>query len=218
MPISYPLSLAGFMDLLSVQRVSMSLGESVIQSTTRGGEILRSDIGARLWGGTVTVAPSTRAEMDQQVALAEALLEAGGSFMIARKSRIGPQYDPTGAILAAATPVINAISADRRDLSIGGLPGGYVLTRGDLVAFSYGTDPVRYALHRVLVTRSASGPGNLTQLSLAPLIRPGATTGAAVTLVRPFCKAVVVPGSFTPDFEGADLSEGFSFDWRQALR
>lgn len=218
MPISYPLSLAQFLDLLSVSRVTMSPGEAVIQSTTRGGEVLRSDLGTRLWQGRVIVAPGTRAEMDQQVALAEALLEAGGSFMVARRSRIGPQADPTGTILGASSVTISAISSDRRDLTLAGLPAAYTLTRGDLLSFTYGTAPVRNALHRVLSTRTANGSGVMTQLAVTPLIRPGAAVGNPVTLVRPACKAVIVPSSFNPESEGRDLTEGFSFDWRQTLR
>lgn len=218
MPITFPLALADFMDLLSVARVTMSPRESVLQSTTRGGEVLRSDIGARLWGGRIVVAPASRAQMDQQVALAETLLEAQGSFMVARRSRHGPQADPTGAILGAAVPVILAVSIDWRDLSLAGLPAGYVLTRGDLLGFAYGTSPVRHALHRVLTTRTATGVGEITALSVTPLVRPGVTAGTPVTLVRPACKAVIVPESFDPDAEGGSLTEGFAFDWRQTLR
>ncbi len=218
MPITFPLTLAQFIDLLEVSRITLSPGEAVLQSQTRGGEILRVDHGARLWGGTVAVAPANRAAMDSQVALAEALLEAGGSFMLARRSRHGPQADPAGTILGAATPAISAISADRRDLSINGLPAGYVLTRGDLLSFDYGPSPVRRALHRVLSTRTANGSGVMTQVAVTPLVRAGAATGAAVTLVRPSCKAVIVPGTFQADAETGRLSEGFSFDWRQTLR
>lgn len=218
MPITFPLALADFMDLLSVARVTMSPRESVLLSTTRGGEVLRSDIGARLWGGRIVVAPATRAQMDQQVALAEALLEAQGSFMVARRSRHGPQADPTGAILGAAVPVISAVSIDRRDLSLTGLPAGYVLTRGDLLSFAYGASPVRHALHRVLTTRSATAGGAITALAVTPVVRPGVNAGTPVTLVRPACKAVIVPETFDPDAEGGSLTEGFSFDWRQTLR
>lgn len=218
MPVSFPLSLTEFLDLLSISAVTMSLGEAVIQSQTRGGDILRSDLGARLWAGRIVVAPATRAAMDQQVALAEALLEAAGSFMVARRSRIGPQSDPTGAILGAATPAISAVSSDRRDLSLTGLPAAYVVTRGDLLSFDHGTDPVRRHLHRVLATRSANGAGTMTQLSVTPPVRAGIGAGPLVTLVRPSCKAVIVPGSFSPETEGPSVTEGFGFDWRQTLR
>lgn len=218
MPLTFPLTLAGFMDLLSVSRMTMNPGEAVIQSQTRGGEILRASVGATLWGGRIVVAPATRAQMDAQVALAEALLEPDGSFFVSRRSRVGPQSDPTGSILGAATPVISAISTDRRDLSLSGLPANYTLTRGDLLSFAYGSNPVRYALHRVVVTRTATAGGAMTQLAVTPLVRAGITAGPAVTLVRPFCKAVIVPGSFQADTEGNSLSEGFGFDWRQTLR
>lgn len=218
MPFSYPLSLAQFLDLLSVSRVTMTPGEAVVQSATRGGEVLRSDLGTRLWQGRIVVAPGTRAEMDSQVALAEALLEAGASFMVARRSRVGPQADPAGTILGAASVTISAISSDRRDLTLAGLPAAYTLTRGDLLSFTYAASPTRHALHRVLSTRTANGSGVMTQVAVTPLVRTGAAVGNPVTLVRPACKAVVVPGSFTPESEGGDLTEGFSFDWRQTLR
>lgn len=218
MPITFPLPLSGFLDLLAVRRITMTPSESVIQSTTRGGEVLRADHGTRLWSGRIEVAPANRAEMDQQVALAEALLEAGGSFMVARRSRIGPQADPTGSILGASAVTISAISADRRDLSLAGLPSGYTLTRGDLLSFVYGSAPSRHALHRVLSTRTANGSGVMTQVAVTPLVRAGAAVGNAVTLVRATCKAVIVPGTWSADTEANTLSEGFSFDWRQTLR
>ena len=83
-----------------------------------------------------------------------------------------------------------------------GLPAWYVLTRGDYLAFDYGS-PSRRALHKVVsLTVQASAGGVTPVFEVTPLIRPGALVGAVVTLVRASCKARIMPGS---------VSKGASF-------
>ena len=53
---------------------------------------------------------------------------------------------------------------------------------------------------------------------MIPPIRPGAAAAAAVTLKKPFCKAVMVKGSAAPSDGRSTLYEGLGFDWVQTLR
>ena len=114
--------------------------------------------------------------------------------------------------------MIDTLNADNRRLKISGLPANYVLTLGDIIGFTYGSSPTRYALHQVAsVSVTASGAGLTDWVELDPPIRAGATTSTAVALDRPTCKAVLVPGSHTPA-KVRRIGEGASFRFIQTLR
>jgi len=103
-------------------------------------------------------------------------------------------------------------------LRLSGLPGGFVLSPGDFLAFDYGIAPVGRALHRLQSGGVADGFGVSGWLWLTPHIEPGALTGAAVSLVRPACKAVIVPGSVDPGVTSGNLTTGAAFSFRQTFR
>ena len=174
---------------LKIASVQWQLSRANLDTRTRGGAVIRSGIGAPLWTGTATLAPGYHADLAAVEALL-AELTAPGRFVLAYDPRHnGPKADPGGAILGGASPTIHTLDGDNRRMRIGGLPSGYVLSVGDYLGFQYGS-PARYALHRV--TSAATASGGVTPLfSVAPNIRPGATTGAAVTLVRPVCKCLI---------------------------
>lgn len=217
--LTYPLPLATFFQGLSVETYGWTLTESVRQSQTGGGETLTADAAVRLWECEVSVTAGTHKTMRQVEPLMRAVQQAGRSFMMYSPSSAFPAEDPDGTILGAATVTIDTLDADGKRLSLAGLPFGYVLTRGDMLAFSYGS-PARYALHEVVtdsVTVTAN-PGPSPLFEVQPFIQPGAAAGAAVTLIRPACKAVYVPRSLRAGSRGPVLREGFSFVARQTLR
>ena len=86
-----------------------------------------------------------------------------------------------------------------------------------MLAFQYGSNPVRHALHRIVVGGTASGSGLSPMLEVVPNLRPGAVAGLAVSLVRPTCKARVLPDPTYGSGRQA-LSRGASFDFIQTLR
>lgn len=219
MPVTFPLGFASFIDRLSIREMALpTLTEQTLSSRTRGGELLRYDVGAKLWTGRIVVSPGTRQESDLQIALIDLLREAGSSFLWYRPARIGPQADPTGTILGATIPTIGAVSADNRDLTLNGLPANYELRIGDMLSFLYGSNPARRALHRVVANRTASAGGQMTALSVVPLVRPGWAVGSGVTLLRPTCKAEIIPGSFEASRDLNRIATGMSFSWLQTLR
>lgn len=218
MALGFPLSLSEFFNPLVTPDVTMDLGEAMSIQTTQGGEIIASDYGARLWYGTVTVWAKTYTTIDSAASRAKLLRQAGASFLITHPSREGPQADPTGAILGGATPTIVSVNANRRDVTINGLPAGYVLTNGDLIEFNYLSSPVRYALHEVVSQVTASG-GGAAVVELMPPLRPGYVTPMSIRLIQPRCQAKMIPGSYQPPTHSrlSPLSS-FSFDWQQTLR
>lgn len=214
--LSFPLSLEDFADGLRTVSFNWDLSENRKVTQTGGGELLVSDLGPRLWQGSVAVAPHTHNGQRRAQALAQALRQGAGSFMIGDPKGQFPQSDSDGTILGSTVVSLSAPVAGSSTVSLAGLPAGYVITPGDYLSFEYGS-PARYALHQVVVGGTSNGTDALS-VSVVSSIRPGATDGAPVRLVRPFCKAIVVPGSFKSGTIGLAATSGFSFQFRQTMR
>ncbi|MCU0826659.1 MAG: hypothetical protein MUE52_04475 [Tabrizicola sp.] len=218
MPLTYPLALADFADILPISSLSFHLPEQVVMSRNGKGEVLTADVGERLWQGRMTLGRLTRAEAGRPEVLIE-LVRGGAqhSFLIYDRHRTNPRLDPQGAILGASAVTILALGGDARELSLAGLPAGYVLSAGDHLSFAYGSG--LQALHRIVTTTvTASGAGQTPLFEVIPAIRPGAVAGASVQLKKAYCKAVAMPGSIEEAVRFSTLSEGMSFDWVQTLR
>lgn len=218
MALSFPLTTAQFINLVLLPITqTWTLGEASEYNETAGGEVIPASYGPRLWQGTVQVATQSPGDHENAVARLELLNQAGASFMMSPLWRDGPQSDPDGSILGASTPQITNVNANMRDITISGLPVGYLLTRGDYLGFGYGS-PTRFAFHRIVTGGTANGSGVAGSIEVSPPIRPGYSVPFDVDLVRPRLKAVVVPGSFRPGTYSRYNVEGFSFSWRQTLR
>ena len=218
MAYSFPLTAALFADILPIRELTFDIPEALELSETGSGEVLRADLGTRLWRGTVALGDMTSAETDDVMAMLDVLRRANGSFMIYDARRPGPRLDPTGTTLGAGSPTLMAISANLRDIRLQALPASYRLRRGDYLAFSYGTNPVRFALHRIAQHSTANASGETGWIEVSPSIRPGAVVGTVVSLLKASCKAIVVPGSVNPGRSRATLTTGVSFDFLQTLR
>jgi hypothetical protein len=218
MALSYPLVLADFYNTLTRVRASMTLDSAVLTSETGGGEVLTSAIGTRLWRGRIEARAHAFVNLDDVIARLELLREAGTSFLVRHPYRSGPAADPNGSILGAATPQITSVNGNNRDVTIGGLPAGYVLRPGDLLSWTYLTGPLRYALHRVVTTGTANGSGNIGNIEITPPVRTGYSLPVNITLVNPRCKAVLLPDTYEPPVVAQNGVAFFAFEWRQTLR
>lgn len=218
MALTFPLSLAQFFTGLAKVSYALRLDEAVQFNETQGGESVAADFGARLWRADLTVRANTYLTLDRVVAKAELLQQAAASVMIGHAWRVGPQGDPTGSILGAATPTITNVNANNRDVTVSGLPVGYVLNEGDLLSFAYLSSPTRYAFHRLMNTVTANGSGVAGSVELSPAVRPGASTPFSINLLNPAFKAVYVPGSYSPPSQSRAVRTEFSLSFRQTLR
>lgn len=218
MALTFPLSLPQFFNKLPIMTPAFSLGEAMQTSQTGGGEQLASLLGTRLWKGQVVFGRMTYAEMADIEGLVDALRQPGRSFMAYDARYPWPRNDPNGAIVAARSVVIASLPAGAQTLTLSGLSAGYVIPNGTYLSFIYGSAPARQALHRVNVGGTANGAGVTPVLDVVPAIRPGALVGAAVTLVRPSCKAVIIPGTTEPGVSGRGIVEGYTFSFTQTLR
>lgn len=218
MALSFPLSAAAFFQTLQIASGRVHLPGLIEVSQTAGGEVFTADLGARLWAGQATLAPRNHAALAVFEAKLALMQQPGASFFAYDPRRVGPAYDPAGTILGASSPVIASLNGNARELTISGLPAAYVLTPGDYLAWAYGSSPTRYAMHQIVTGATASGGGVTGSIEVTPYIRAGAAVSAAVTLIRPAFKSVIVPGSVTPSDGGQVLSRGLSFAFQQTLR
>ena len=218
MALTFPLAAAEFFDTLKVSQMTFDCPEQVQVARTGGGEILPANIGPRLWTGEVSLVHHRFYVAAPVLAMISALREPGASFLAYDLTAPAPQSDPDGVALATVTPLILALPSDARMLSLKGLPSGFVLTAGDYLGFSYGTNPVRRALHRVVSGVVAGGTGQTAAFEVTPPRRPGAAINTAVSLVKASCKARIVPGSVAPGTKGQIFTSGITFKFMQTLR
>lgn len=216
MALSFPLTIAQFMDYLPISEISMAAPAQVQIAQTAGGEVLPSEIGPQLWRGQITLGRMKRDEARHPDVLLDLLTTAGATFWAYDTRHPAPQMDPTGALLGASTPTIYSLAANGRELRLQGLPAGYQLKRGDYLSFDYGG---RRALHRVVdITATTAADGITPQFEVVPKLRPGALVGAAVTLVQASCKAMLLPGQVDKGSARAVITEGMSFQFIQTLK
>jgi len=218
MALTFPVSTAEFFDTLEVSQMTFDCPEQMQVARTGGGEILPANIGPRLWTGEVSLWDQGHSAVAPVLAMISALREPGASFLAYDLTAPAPQSDPDGVALATVTPLILALPSDARMLSLKGLPSGFVLTAGDYLGFSYGTNPVRRALHRVVSGVVAGGTGQTAAFEVTPPRRPGAAINTAVSLIKASCKARIVPGSVSSGAAAAGITSGITFKFMQTLR
>ena len=219
MAFAFPLTVAQFMQIMPISEIMFDTPERVEINQTEGGEILSADLGPMLWTGEVTLGRLSRAEAAAPDVLLDILRPSGRTFYAYDTRRGAPLADPLGTILGAATPTIASLNANNREITLQALPANYVLTRGDYVAFDYGSAPVRRALHKVVnAAVQANGLGVTPLVELTPALRPGATIGTAITLIKAACKCRLVPGSIQKGKTRNTITDGMSFKFIQSLR
>jgi hypothetical protein len=216
--LSFPLSKAAFMDLLPVQDVQFYLAVQNQNNGLASGEILTAERQPPMWAGSVSLRPMKARHAAQIVGLIAELERPGRGFMAYKKNQIGPADDPLGAALGASAVSVYQSNPAAGTVRLQGLPAGYRLAAGDFLAVAYLASPTRYALHQVLAPVVAAGTGITPAVSVTPYLRTGYTTGTAVGLVKPACKAVLVPGSVDYGTTRNGITAGVSFAWRQSFR
>ena len=214
MALSYPLSLAAFQDKAKITVAEFVLNNPRQISRTAGGSQLSASMGSSVWRGSFETAPSNvRSEAAALDALLSVLDRAGSSFLVYDPSKPYPADDPTGATTGGASITIRSLdSSDARVMALNGLPNGFSLRAGDLIGWTYGSSPTRYALHRLV--EDATGTNSF---EVTPFIPDGAVINAAVTLIKPVMKAVLEPA---PGYGShrAVISSGKQFSFVQTLR
>lgn len=218
MAISFPLSRSAFLASLRVQKVQFFINRRDQMTGLGGGEILKAELAPSLWRGAVTLTPMKARSADAIEALIAMLEVPGRAFEACKPNQAGPVGDPLGDGLLGFTPTLHAIDEPGSTVRLSGLPVGYEITPGDMLSFSYGTNPVRQALHRFVEGGAATAVGRTAPMTVVPHIRPGAIVGATVELVRPWCKGVMIPGTVSYGSRVNGITSGLGFQFQQSLR
>jgi hypothetical protein len=214
----WPIPTSEFFDQLGIEEATFFLPGDSTSSVTAGGEVITHRRGARLWQGEVVLGRSEPEVIAAQDALIEHLLEPGASFMIYDRRQFAPEDPayPAGINWATQPVTIKSLIPGNRELSLQGLPPNFTLRRGQKIGFQYLSNPVRYAVHRILnATVTAESDGRTARFEVSPFLRPGAVVGASVILERPQLRAKLL--TFKPGAGRSKRTEGGSFTWQQTL-
>lgn len=214
---TFPMALDEFFEGLPIQSFKSDLGEAMEYNQDGSGAILTADMGPRLWKNDIIVRTGNYTTIEQIKARLNLLRYPGRSLFVHAMPFMAPQADPDGSILGASVITLTDVDgSNNRVVTLSGFPVGYELTTGDFMSFSYGSNPIRYAMHQFAETAVANALGIIT-IEVGSFIRPGYVLDSAVTLIKPFYKAVVVPGSTDVGSMGSQFGDGVKFSVVQTL-
>lgn len=191
MAYSYPLNLAQFSDRLRVIGLTMRCPRPTSSSRTRGGEVMRAGMGAALWQGECTLGFEQLANTRGMRGLIDMLMDENASFIFSPVDYFGPASDRMGTALTGASVQLVSVASNNRDMTIEGLPAGFVVSFDDLLSFTYGAAPIRYGMHRVVTPSAVANAQGRATFEVWPRVRPGWQAGAAIQLKKPRFKAVM---------------------------
>ncbi|OLP44742.1 hypothetical protein [Rhizobium oryziradicis] len=195
MTITYPIDLLADFPGWSIKFEPLYRQE---QSRTAGGVTYAKDLGSPLWSASYQTRSLSINELDGWRARLEALEGGLQFFKGVPLSRARPIAYPAGKAVPA-NPVLSAIGGDNKSVTISGLSSGYILSLGDMIQIAGS------GLYRVVEGAVANSGGVASLFEVRPHLWPGTVAGSAVTLVRPSCTMMIVPGSISSD---ADLATG----------
>lgn len=215
---TFPLPRASLADLIRWRGFSFQLDDNAVYTGLASGDVISQQMAPRKWRAIMQSAKYTKTESQQIQARFEFLDGSTERFELYNPLAKYPQYDPTGSILGAGNPVIASLNVNNKEMTISGLPAGYVLTIGDMISFGYGSSPTRRALHRIMTTVTANGSGVTPSFEVRPHIRTGAAVAAAVQLIKPYGLFILEPGSFKMSLEDDLRSSSFSMEAVQVFK
>lgn len=159
------------------------------QSRQANGRTIVKDMGSPLWRATYQSRQMRANELDKWRARLAAMENGLKTFKGYPLSRCRPIAHPGSGVLPSGT--INTIGSDRKTVTLAGL-AGITLQAGDMSCIG------SRDLHQIVDV--AGGV-----YEVRPHIWPGVTTGAAVSVDKPYCIMAIVPGSIA---SAADPSTG----------
>lgn len=170
-------------------------------STQADGTSYGKDFGPARWFGDFLTEPLSHNRAAEFQAIIESLDGVVGRFEACDLRKPYPAAYPDGvfADTAKINSVINPVTMTLKNLA-----AGFILTRGDHLAFNYviGPDTFR-AFHRVMETVVANGAGITPAFEVRPQIRFGWALDAAVKLKRAMGVFRLVPDSFMPTMKNS---------------
>jgi len=178
---------------MSFTRTEFWLEHQQSTSLTGGGNPAAASLAPPLWRARFQTPRLGDADAGTWTAWISAL--RGGLRMFKGVPRRWPITYPAGfaGLTVGGSPFsgsgsISAIATSRDQISISGLPAGFVLQAGDYLSVPSAS---RQLLHLVTESGTANGSG-VASVSIEPVLRQGITTGAAVLAASPWCEMVLI--------------------------
>lgn len=203
---TFPVDLEAWLAPFRIVSQTFDLGEGLqVQNRTAGGEVIRAGGAARLWRGSLVLAPMQNADAAGFEAKVQVLRAAGASILIR-------DYRRSGTFAAQ----VRAVNSTTRDIiTLQAAPPGRVIAAGDYLSLDYSG---RRALHQVVVGKTVDASGNTGNIEVVPPFRTLPGVGWGVTVGAAKCRAVIVPGSLSIGIAADGATDSISFDWTQTLR
>jgi len=177
MALTFPVPLGEFFDELQVQSVAFELIESYAESATRGGRLIRLELGDARWSAQMGLSPMGAGDA-RRVAAMIRRIGAYNKFHLYNPEAPFPRLDPDGTGLNGTDVRVHAVGG--RTLRLTGLPGGYTLSWGDMIAVTYAGG--RRQLFEVSDYVEALAGGVTTHFEVTPPPRLGIAIGDPVDL------------------------------------
>lgn len=211
MAITYPYSLAFLADQLCITDVVWDIQRNDELSGTGDGRVWQAELAPPLWKATINVAVGYHEDIKKINAKIRRLYGSQEAFFLYDPTSQYPQYDPTGSILGSNVVTISGINTERDSIAITGLPPNYQITAGDKISIADSSAPTRYAFLEFSEDATAASNGALPLTAVFPFVPTGVTVGLAVTLIKPFCKMILIPGTHNPGQSVYRITSGLSF-------
>ena len=205
-----PIPQSELSDLLPIVSAPWVLKEQMEYSGLGTGEVLAAKLAPSRWSADVVLAPMVHTKARAIQAKLEALDGPIGNFYFASCTNSYPAKDPGGVKLGSSAPKIDILGANNKSFSVKELPPGYELSGGDMLSISYGTNPVRRYLGRLVSDASASAGGFTGVFEIRPHLPAGITANMAVNFLKPAAKVFVVPDSLQVAHSGRFSTISFS--------
>lgn len=100
-------------------------------------------------------------------------------------------YADTGIMPGGYNGITSISNISANQLTIGGLPAGFVLSNGDLIELAQGDN---HAVHRITV---ANPPGTTIIVAVEPAVRTAVYTTPSGNLRNPGCNMIAIPDSWS---------------------
>lgn len=201
-------------DLLPTSAVKWDIQRNDQFDGDGSGDVWQAELADPLWVADITLDRDEHDLLKQIAARIRALNGAAQAFYLCDPLSLYPQADPAGTILGSSVVTVRAVNADRSLLSLTGFPAGYTLTDGDKLQTTQGTT-IRF--HEISASATATGGGAM-DVNVWPRLSLNLAIGATITLKRPACPVVILPGSHDPGTARGVMTEGAAFRALQKKR
>lgn len=201
------LSLSELYDYLPIEDCAFTIQRNDELSGVGSGVVFQSELAPPLWSASLSLEPMYTAQARSVSARLRSLDGALQPFLMCEPTAQYPKSDPQGTALSGFT--VTVASAGGRSLSLTGLPSGFQLGVGDKIQII--AQSGKYAFVEISEPVTANGGGVTGAFQVFPRLPLSVAAGDPVTLIRPACPFIMVPGSYRAGQISGNVVRGVGF-------